>query len=385
MRIESIAAVPLSHDLDFAYGMARGLSSSRQTTLVVLRADNGLLGVGEAWGPSSAIKTLIDQFRGQFVGLPLAEVRPRIRLLWAGHYHMGYQGFQFGVWGAIDTASWDIRTKALGVPLHEVIGGSARKAVMAYGSSGYATETNDDGFFREQIQGVKDSGFKAVKIKIGMGPRSDERRVKTTREIMGDDALLLVDVNGAYTADVAIASIDRIRPYDIHWIEEPVSPEDKRGYQRLRNIATPPIAAGEASFSTLALRDYIQDRLVDVVQPDVNKIGGISEMCTARDLAELNGIRYSPHCWAGAVALSATLQILATVTPYPGARDDESPVLLEFDQGRNPLRDDILERPHTIDAAGFVEIPQQPGLGIDIDWDAVRHLTSDPTALEIIR
>lgn len=385
MRIADVGAIALSYPLDAPYGMARGLSSTRQTTLVVVRTDSGALGLGEAWGPSAAIKALIDQFRAHFVGADANEVRPRIRELWGAHYHMGYQGFQFGAWGAIDTATWDAFTRTLGIPLHDVIGGRARSRVMAYGSSGYVTQTNDPVFFREQIQGVKDSKFRAVKIKIGLGPQSDEGRVAVTREIMGDDALLLVDINGAYTAEQALASLERIKPYGIHWVEEPVSPEDKAGYRRLQAVSTPPIAAGEASFSRLALRDYIQDHLVDIVQPDVNKIGGVTEMCAIRDLAESNGVRYSPHCWAGGIALSATLQVLATVTPYPSARDGEYPLLLEFDQGRNPLRDAILRQPHQVDDDGFVSIPTSPGLGVELDWDAIQDVALDPSDLEIAR
>lgn len=385
MKIRNVHAVALNHALEAPYGMARGLTSARQTTLVVVEDENGRYGVGEAWGPGRATTALVEQFQEAFVGRSVYEVRGIIRRLWAAGYHMGYQGLQFGVWGAFDTAAWDLIARDAGKPLHALIGGKVRDRVLAYASTGYVTETNDIGYFEEQIQKVHDEGFRAIKIKIGLGPRSDEQRVAISRRILGEDGLVLVDINGAYTADVALASIERLRDLNVHWVEEPLSPEDKAGYQRLRSFTSVPIAAGEALYSRLALRDYIQNRLVDIIQPDINKIGGISEMCFIRDLAETNNLRFSPHCWAGGVAFSATLQVLATVTSYPAAADGECPLLLEFDRGHNPLRDAILRTPPAIEPDGTVRIPDQPGLGVELDWDAIQELTLDGKVLEVTR
>lgn len=381
VRVRAIHALPLEHRLGAPYGMARGLTSARQTTLVLLEGSNGMLGVGEAWGPGRVTAALIEQFAAAFVGQSVYRTRPIARRLWAANYHMGAQGLQFGALGGIDTAAWDIIGRAAGRSVSDLIGGRARERVLAYASAGYITEHNRSDEFMAALERARDSAFRAVKIKIGLGPDSDAERVAIAREVMGEDAHVMVDVNGSYTVDTALRSIDALEPFDVHWIEEPLSPEDLAGYARLRGLTSRPLAAGEASYSRHALRPFVQDRLVDVIQPDVNKIGGVTEMVAVRDLAETNSVRYSPHCWSGAISLASTLQVLATVTPYPAERDREVPVLLEYDQGHNPLRDELVRGTPTVDAGGWVQIPDRPGLGIELDRDALAELVLPGTTI----
>lgn len=381
IEVRAVHALPLEHRLDAPYGMARGLTSARQTTLVVVEASDGTIGVGEAWGPSRVAAALVEQFAAAFVGESVYRARPIARRLWAAHYHMGAQGLQFGALGGIDTAVWDVIAKAAGRSVSELVGGRARERVLAYASAGYITEDNDLDAFRSAIEAARAAGFRAVKIKIGLGPDSDAERVAITREAMGDDAYLLVDINGAYTVDTALRSVRAIEPFDVHWIEEPLSPEDVAGYARLRSMTSRTIAAGEACYSRHALRPLVQERLVDVVQPDVNKIGGVSEMVAVRDMAEINNVRFSPHCWSGAVSLASTLQVLATATSYPAQEDREVPLLLEYDQGSNPLRDDLVRGLPKVDAEGWVPIPNRPGLGLELNRDALAGLVLPGTSI----
>jgi len=381
LLIRAVHALPLEYRLDAPYGMARGLTSARQTTLVLVEASDGTLGVGEAWGPGRVTAALVEQFASAFVGRPLSHTRPIVRHLWAASYHMGAQGLQFGALGGIDTAVWDIVGQAAGRSVSELVGGRARERVLAYASAGYITEDNRLDAFRSAIEEVRTVGFRAVKIKIGLGPASDAERVAIAREVMGDDAYVLVDINGAYTVDTALRSIRAIEPYDVHWVEEPLSPEDAVGYARLRSLTPRPIAAGEACYSRHALRPLVQERLIDVIQPDVNKIGGVTEMVAVRDMAEINNVRFSPHCWSGAVSLAATLQILATVTPYPAQKDREVPLLLEYDQGHNPLRDGLVRGTPEVDAEGWVSIPNRPGLGMSLNGDALAELVVPGTPI----
>lgn len=384
MHIAAVHAFPLSYALDRPYGMARGLTSARGTTLLALETSDGQVGFGEAWGPGPVTKALIEFYAPSFVGRPISAVRGVIRTHWASGYHLGSQGLQYGALGAFDTAAWDLIAQDARRPLHELIGGRVRDRVLAYASTGYITEDNEATFFRECVEQATEHGFKAIKIKIGLGARSDEDRVRVVREVMGNDVLILVDVNGNYTADQALASMERIAPYGIHWIEEPLSPEDHAGYARLRRRSDMTLAAGEALWSRFAMRDLVQARLVDVVQPDINKIGGVSEMIVVRDMAETNNVRFSPHAWAGAVALTATLHILATVSSYPSNSNEATPLLLEFDRGTNPLRDGLLAEPITLDAEGFVPIPSQPGLGVRLDRDALHRLSGNTMIPEVI-
>lgn len=386
IQVRAVHVLPLEYPLSAPYGMARGLTSVRQTTLVVVEASDGTLGVGEAWGPGRVTAALIEQMAPAFVGQSIYRTRPITRRIWASNYHMGAQGLQFGALGGIDTAVWDVVGQVAGRSVSELIGGRARERVLAYASAGYITERNDLGEFRAAIEQARAAGFRAVKIKIGLGPDSDVERVAIARDAMGDDAHVLVDVNGAYTVDTALRSIQALEPFDVHWIEEPLSPEDVAGYARLRSLTSRSIAAGEACYSRHALKPLVQDRLVDVVQPDVNKIGGVTEMVAVRDMAEINSVRFSPHCWSGAVSLASTLQVLSTVSSYPAQEDREVPLLLEYDQGHNPLRDDLVRGIPTVDGDGWVPIPNRPGLGLTLNRDALEGLVVSGTPIpEVLR
>ncbi|MDF2826157.1 MAG: mandelate racemase/muconate lactonizing enzyme family protein, partial [Mycobacterium sp.] len=337
--IARIEAIPVNDPLDAAgrYGSSRGLVPGRGATLVRLETTDGTVGWGEAWGASPGSKALIDELSGQLVGTTLKPSANWLTDLLQRSYHYSSSGLLTVAASALDIAMWDAFARSLGLPVHALLGGPTRDRLSAYASTGYVTVENDLGDFRAALESAEAEGYRAVKIKLGLGVRSDCARTRVAREVFGPDATVLVDFNGNYTADQALRSIGALREYDLGWVEEPVTPDDRHGMRLLRNAGMP-LAAGEAVYTRFGFRDLIADRLIDIVQPDVSKCGGISEARVIAHLAQTWNVRFSPHVWGGAISQAASVQLLASVPTYPHTDHQPEPVWFEVDRGSNALR-----------------------------------------------
>ncbi|GAA1692812.1 enolase [Mycolicibacterium murale] len=375
--IARVEAIPVNHPLDAArrYGSSRGLVPGRGATLVRLETADGVVGWGEAWGTSTGAKALIDELGVHLIGATLKPSSNWLTDLLQRSYHYSSSGLLTVAASALDIAMWDAFARTLGLPVHALLGGPTRDRLTAYASTGYVTEDNDSGTYRAALETAAAQGYPAVKIKLGLGLDSDRARARIAREVFGTDATVFVDFNGNYTADQALRSIAALREFDIGWVEEPVTPDDRHG-MRLMRASGVPLAAGEAVYTRFGFRDLIADRLVDVVQPDVSKCGGISEARVIAHLAQTWNVRFSPHVWGGVIAQAASVQLLASVPNYPHTDHQPEPVWLEHDRGLNALRDELAGAP--LPQAGTeVLVPHGPGLGIDIDETAVARLRSD--------
>jgi D-galactarolactone cycloisomerase len=272
----------------------------------------------------------------------------------------------------IDIAAKDAAGKLLKQPVHRLIGGKQADKVHIYASGGYLTNDSERDL-APQIEAMARGGHRAVKIKIGVSPASDEHRVAATRRILGDDVEIMVDINSNYTLDLARESISRLAPYRVGWIEEPLSPQDFAGYEMLQRWSPVPIATGEALYTAFDFKRLIDRRAVDVVQPDLSLCGGFWQGRQVAQLALMDHLRLSPHVWGSGVGLAAAVHFVAALPIYPHSTHVPRPTLVEYDLGTNPLRDSILSNPLT-PADGVIAVPDSPGLGIEIDWDAVeRH------------
>ncbi len=171
---------------------------------------------------------------------------------------------------------------------------------------------------------------------------------------------------GSVNDAVAAIRLGRaIEPFDISWFEEPVPPEDHAGYRQVKRALAMPIAGGEAEFTRWGFRPLITERLLDILQPDVCAAGGISECGKIADMANAFGVRVNPHVWGTGVALAASLQLIAALPHNPPGLHPVEP-LLEFDRSEHPIRMAVLQEPIE-QHAGWVDVPQGPGLGIEID------------------
>jgi D-galactarolactone cycloisomerase len=371
--VKTITHIGLAFELGDkrAYGNARGLRTARAISLIVVETRDGTLGIGEAWGPPRPTAAHLDVIRPYFVGASVHDrelVRQRILDVL---YHQGVENPMMAALSGIDMALHDIAGKEAGLALCRLIGGRGADSVPVYASTGYFTASPKRGLER-QIKAMADKGFGALKIKIGRNAADDETRVKAVRRLLGPNVTLMVDANAAYRTDQALESMARIAPQRIHWYEEPVAPWDFAGYSELRGRAAMRISGGEALYGARTLKRFIDERCVDVVQPDLTMCGGLDEGTLVAKLAGLAGIGVTPHVWGGAVGLAAAIHFAAATPELPSTAYAAHPNYLEFDLSENPLRDAILSEP-IVAAKGMVAVPAGPGLGIELDWKVVER------------
>lgn len=371
MEISDIRVHPLAYPLesDSGYGSARGIVHERVATLVEVETTDGTIGWGESFGPPRTMATLIDEvLRDMVVGMDSWSVDSLVERVTTGLYHFGSSGLLLAAVSGIDIAIWDILGKVTGEPIHRLLGGPTRSSVTPYASTMYFTESAHDP--SDPMQVAVEEGFAAAKIKIGRGVAEDEERTRIARETLGDDAFLMVDVNGNYRADQAIELARTLEPYDVHWLEEPVPPESIDGYREVREQTGVSVAGGEAVYSRFGFDRLLSNRAVDIIQPDVCKCGGLSEAAVIAEMATVSNTGVSAHCWTSGVGLAASLQYAATVPAYPHSGNAPEPYLFEVDRAENALRSELVT-PQVDPSGGDLVVPERPGLGIKINREAL--------------
>lgn len=372
-RIASIEIIPVEYSVQLPYGSSRGLVPKRGAGIVRLLTDDGIEGIGEAWGPASVSRAYLDVVKARFIGTDLFAQRGVAHAILASHYHFGTANGLIALLGGIDIAAHDAMGKRLGVSVADLIGGRLRESIPVYGSGGYFTAEDDQAAaLSRQMERAAAAGHFAHKIKIGRNPKQDAERCALARRIIGRDAVLTVDGNGNYTADGVLESMRRIADQDIHWYEEPVAPQDWGGYAQLRDRAPIPVATGEAHYALFDHRRIIDGRLAAVLQPDLTLCGGFEVARTIGSLVCAEHLRISPHCWGTGIGLAAALHFMAAQPAYPAGEHIPLPAMLEYDTGDNALRDGLFTEPLHY-ANGALRVPQGPGLGITLDPAALKR------------
>ncbi|MEJ0019537.1 MAG: mandelate racemase/muconate lactonizing enzyme family protein [Acetobacteraceae bacterium] len=376
-RIRDIRIVPLQFPLAAGerYGSSRGIVDRRAAGLVLLDTDDGVQGIGEAWGPAAVTQAYLELIKPFYVGRSVFAQRGAAQDVLARMYHFGTQNQLVALMGGIDIAAYDAMGKLLNLSVAELIGGRQRERVQVYASGGYFTEDADqDAALARQLEANAARRFTAFKIKIGRNPVQDAARCAIARRIIGATPLLAVDTNGNYTEDGVLESMRRTAPYDIHWYEEPLAPQDWAGYASLRTRTSVSLATGEALYGVFDFRRLIDARLAAVVQPDLTLCGGFDVARTIGVLCAAEHLRISPHVWGAGVGLAAAVQFVASLPHYPHGAHEPFPPLVEYDVGRNGLQAGIFTEPlHYAD--GYLHVPAGPGLGITLDEVAVRRFS----------
>lgn len=384
MKIATIEAIGLKAPTSTPRGFAQRIGGGRVGYLVKVTTDEGIVGWGQCGGPAQeSVKPVLER---EVAPLLIGQDPFLIEELWQkviGSFSpYGIQGLVFQALSGVDIALWDIKARALNMPLWQLFGAKYRDRVLAYASGPYyyADEVVPDQAVAEALQ-YREQGYRAMKIKIGgMHPQDDLRRVEGIRKAVGDDIAIMVDANQAYNAPMALRLGLQLEPLDITWFEEPVPCTDLDGYVRLRSALRIPIAGGEVEWSRFGFRDLITRGAVDIIQPDLANSGGFTECRRIAALADAFGVVYMPHVVSSTpIGLAAGLHLLATLRGFPTNRTPtplgQEPAL-EFHRTPNPLRDELCATP--FDAVdGYVEIPNGPGLGIEIDEAAVARFRVD--------
>lgn len=346
-------------------------------TLVAVHTDDGLVGVGSVFTSESLVKAALDVLAPLYEGESAIEPERVSEKLHRATFWFGRGGAITHTISGIDVALWDILGQVTGQPVGRLLGGRWRERVMPYAS----LLMEEPAALAETLARVAERGFRA--FKIGWGPfgrvdhATDETMVRTAREAIGPEAMLMVDAGGSdalwrHDLKWAKRTAEVLREYDVAWFEEPLRPDALDDFVALRASAPVRIAGGEVFTRRQSFMPWIEAGAFDIVQPDVTKVGGLSEQRKIGLVAEGHGVRLIPHGWNTALGLAADLHLASAL----GDTD-----LVEYIEG-SPYIDDIVAEPWVLDSAGTLAIPTAPGLGLSLDEDALRKYTGDVSLLE---
>jgi len=377
MRILDVKTHVLSIPLEKEFAFSMGWVSRRSALIVELITDIGVTGWGEALchglqPPEIAATIIQTALKPILVGQDPFDVD----VLWEKMYNLtrpfGQKGAVPNAISAVDIAIWDCLGRYLGKPIHKLLGGAYRTEVQPYATGFYRLRSGE--YPKDAISEAKrhiSNGFSAMKLKIGFGVEEDIAYVHSIREAIGVGPKIMVDANHAYNIGSARRILKAIESADIHWFEEPISPEDINGYKELKNLTNIYLAAGENEFTKIGFREWISQRAVDILQPDLCSAGGFTECRKISALAQAWHMPIVPHVWGSGIGLAASLQFIASLPPAPLALNPIEP-MLEYDQSDHPFRRALIYDALPIQN-GMVQIPDRPGLGIEINRDILKQ------------
>jgi D-galactarolactone cycloisomerase len=339
-------------------------------TLVAVTTDQGVTGWGSSFTNDLLVQGAVHLLEPLLLGENPLEPERVSEKLHANTFWMGRGGSVTHTISAIDIAMWDILGQVTGQPVGRLLGGRYRERVRPYAS----LLMDEPAVMKDHLARVKAQGFRA--FKIGWGPFGrqsfavDEAIVKAARETVGSESMLMVDAGASdafWNQDYkwAVRTARMLTDYQVDWFEEALPTDNIEDYVLLRNHSPLPIAGGEVLTRRQSFQPWLQRRAFDIVQPDVTKVGGISEERRIAWMAEEHGVRFIPHGWNTALGLAADLH-LASASRHTN--------LVEYLTG-SPFIDELVEKPWKLDADGMLPIPDTPGLGISINMDAVEKYT----------
>jgi D-galactarolactone cycloisomerase len=342
-------------------------------TLVIVRTDEGLTGTGSVFTNAGLVRAALAVMEPLYRGENALEPERVSEKLHQHTFWLGRGGSLTHTISGIDIALWDILGQATAQPVGRLLGGRYRDRVRPYAS----LLMDQPEPLAEHLRQIAERGFRA--FKIGWGPfgrdndRLDEQIVRAARDAVGADAQLMVDAGGsdAFWSNGlkwALRAADMLASNNVTWFEEPLKPDALDDFVLLRRQAPLPIAGGEVLTRRQAFAPWLQAGAFDIVQPDVTKVGGISEERRIGWMAQEYGARFIPHGWNTAIGLASDLH-LASAFP-----DTD---LVEYIDG-SPYVDEIVTEPWRLDDDGMLAIPNRPGLGIQLDPDAIARFGDAP-------
>ncbi len=363
MKITRITAIPLSYRLPEGKTeiVGVGATTKRDTIILKIETDEGITGYGEAHpgrSPGAVVSLIHSTIAPMITGMDACDVVGvwgRVNRMQLSSHGMG-AGAALAISG-IDMALWDIRGKAAGMPLYRLLGGS-RKRVKAYAGGISLGFQPPDSLAHEAGEYVR-AGYKALKLRLGDNTRDDVRRVSFVREQLGEDIDILTDANTNYTLADARKVIPALAEAKVGWLEEPFSSLDFASYRAAAEISRSVcLAAGENHYTRFDFARLVEDRAVQVFQPDLSKTGGITEGLRIAALASAWGIPVHPHSSATGINHAVSVHFLAAI--------DNGGYFEACVSKYNPMRD-MFGKTFEIGADGCVEPLDRPGIGLDID------------------
>ena len=337
-------------------------------TLIAVHTEEGVVGLGSVFTNDALVQASLAILEPIYRGENALEPERVSEKLQQHMFWLGRGGSITHTISGIDIALWDLLGKATGQPVGRLLGGRYRDRVQPYAS----LLMDEPAPLQNHLLAIKAQGFRA--FKIGWGPfgrrnaAQDEAMVKAAREAVGAESRLMVDAGGsdAYWTNGykwALHTAQMLADYDVEWFEEALNPDALEDYKLLREHSPVAIAGGEVLTRRQAFQPWLAGRAFDIVQPDVTKVGGISEERRIAWMAQEHGVRFIPHGWNTAVGLAADLQLASA---FPGTE------LVEYLTG-SPFIDEITQGGWQLDGDGMLAIPNQPGLGLELDPDALQR------------
>ena len=384
MEITKITSHILQYDMPQTLGYSQQFYDKRTAHLIEVETDEGLTGWGECFGPGNialANRTIVqDVIQSMILGhSPLDR-----DVLWHKTYNLmrdhGQKGMPMQALSGVDIALWDIAGKVANLPIYQLLGGAHRKQIPVYGYGMMLRPEpleNLTARFKEEARAIKDMGFVATKMKVGLGLRAAIKLAEAVRSGIGDDFRFMVDANHCYTTSDAFTVGRALEDLGAYWFEEPIAPEDLQGYRELRAGLNVNISGGEVEFNRWGWRSLLESRGLDIAKPEVCALGGISEYLQVLALCHAHFTPVVNHVWGSAVAVATNMHLLASLPDLPGGMNPWEP-MLEFDTTDNKFRDELLETPLEIQAQvaqtnGYLALPEGPGLGITPDRDFLQY------------
>ena len=339
--------------------------------IVRVHTDTGLVGIGESDSSPTVLKAIVETPSSHSTSRGLREIligeNPLdIDRLWRKMFdessYMGRRGAAIHAISAIDIALWDIAGQHYGVPVHQLLGGKVRDEVDAYGTFIPLDDPASNGPVAKKLLETGVSCLKFGGGLFGLDPKHDREVVRTVREAVGPDIDLAIDLvyrwkNFRY----AQVQAEQLYEFNLAWIEEPISSDDHVGLKRLSDSIATRVSGGECLATYAEFDEFIRETQPDIVQPDITRCGGISEMRRIYDLAARNSTRLVPHGFSTGILLAATTQFLASV---PGGD------LIEYSRSTSPLASSLVVN-HLPLVNGKVPVSDQPGLGIVLNEDMI--------------
>ena len=355
----------------------RDVGDGCQDLLIVkIHTDAGITGLGEVHTNAPAARAVIDaplmSVSASGMGRLLIGEDPRdINRLWDKLYKRtssyGRRGLAIHVLSGIDIALWDILGKSLGVPVWRLLGGARRTEVPAYASD---LDPGDTAGMIALAEKHVAAGYRAMKFGwggLGTDVKGTVRTVGEIRKAIGDEVDIMIDLGFAAPLEDAIYLGRGLADHGVYFLEEPLEPDDLEGFARLTAVSPTPIATGEKETMLRPYTDLMDRGGLRIIQPDVARVGGITETMRILHAAEARGVRVIPHCWSADILIAATLHVLAVARDAP---------YLEFNATDNPLRCELAANPFRV-VDGCVAMPEAPGLGVELNEDAVARYRVD--------
>lgn len=360
MEIADVRVTNLYYEYpDGGFLCAEGHANARVTSLVTVRLDNGLVGVGSAYSHPDLVRIIVEE---QLAPLLRGDDPRETDRIWKFMYTLtrwyGRGGAAISALGAVDMALWDLRGKLADRPVYELLGGTCGR-VEAYASA--LLWQDDVAQVAEEAQGYARDGWRNMKMRCGRDDAYDRAAVEAVVTAIGPDAHLAVDGTHAYEPEQAERFAALLSHHGVLWFEEPFPPEDVAKYADLRQKTDVPIAAGENEYGVRGFQNLIEAGAIDIAQPDLSRAGGITECRRIAHVCEDAGLRMTTHTWNDAVTVLASAHLIAA---------SPNGWMIEVDGTDNPFIKRLGKRPLAI-SGGMLELPDAPGLGIELDEEAI--------------